>query len=167
MDTFTHPSMKGHTIWRLDTDWFFLYNPFSAPRHLTKSPLFILLQGESNHVRVQRTCDWLALSPCDYLHFIQSGRCTGTKSSACDSHLSLSLSQPPQTSHTLLALVCTEELYFVVSISILLSLTCVRFHISAQFSGLDSKWYFKIVFMITMIMWLRKKFPPVIWNTRL
>lgn len=40
----------------------------------------------------RRTCDWLALSPCDYLHFIQSGRCTGTKSSAGYSPSSIFLS---------------------------------------------------------------------------
>lgn len=53
------------------------------------------------------THDWLALSLCDYLLFIQSGRCTGTKSSACYSHLSLP--HPLQTSHMLLPLICTGQ----------------------------------------------------------
>lgn len=149
LDPFTHPSMEAHTILPLDSDWFsvfllffcFFYNPFSASHQLTESPLFILLQGESNHVRAQRTCDWLALSPCDYLHFIQSGRCASTKSSACYSHFSPS--HPLQTSHTLLARICTDELHFVVSVSILPPLTGVRFHISSHFSVLDSTWYFK------------------------
>lgn len=71
----------------------FIHCIHSALRTPDKSPLFILLQQrEFNHVRVQRMCDWLALSPCDYLHFIQSGQCTGTKSSACYSHPSLSSS---------------------------------------------------------------------------
>lgn len=99
VDTFIQPSMKTHTILWLVSDWFF-YNPFSATRehlrHLTNSSLFILLQqGESKHVWVKRKSDWLALSLCDYLHFIQSGRCTGTKSSACNSHVSLILFKHP------------------------------------------------------------------------
>lgn len=40
-----------------------------------------------------------------------------------------------KTSHTLLALICTEELYFAASISILLSLTGVRFHTSPGISA--------------------------------
>lgn len=40
-----------------------------------------------------------------------------------------------KTSHTLLALICTEELYFAASISILLSLTSVRFHTSPGISA--------------------------------
>lgn len=89
-----------------------------AMKPLTKSLLFILLQqGESN----QRMHDWLALSPCDYLHFIQSGRCTGTKSSACYSHLLLSSS--PQPSH--IALICTVTFCGI-------TFSCVRVHISPQ-----------------------------------
>lgn len=40
-----------------------------------------------------------------------------------------------KTSHTLLALICTEELYFAASISILLSLTSVRIHTSPGISA--------------------------------
>lgn len=87
VDTLNRPSTKAHTILPLDSHWF-----LGTPSHLTKSPLFVLLQqGESSHVRARGTCDWLALSPRDYLHLIHSGRCTGAKSSACYTLLSVSL----------------------------------------------------------------------------
>lgn len=84
----------------------------------------------------RRTCDWLALSPCDYLHFIQSGRCTGTKSSAGYSpsslSLSLSLSSSSNIPHTVSAHLYWRIIFCGINFN---SPFNVRFHLRTQFSG--------------------------------
>lgn len=60
---FTHASMKAHTVLHLDSDWFFFpfYNPFSASRHLTKSPIvyFIIRRIQACASPGEHVIDWL------------------------------------------------------------------------------------------------------------
>lgn len=115
---------KAHTVLQLASS--------EHPNSQKKSTFLILLQGDSSCIRAQIMWDWWTPSSWDYLHFIQSGRCTSTTSSACHSHLSHS----PQTSHIPSVLISSEELYFVSSISIHPVRPSVRFHPSAQVSVL-------------------------------
>lgn len=127
---------KAHTILRLDSDWFFFYNPFSASQHLTKSPLFIfIIRGDPTMYECrEHVSDWLYHREISFtLYSLVDAPALNHQHAT---PLSLFLSHPLQTSRMPLALICTEELYFVASISILPSLTSVRFHTSSQLSAL-------------------------------
>lgn len=92
-DTFTRPSVKAHRVLPLDSDWFSLCTPTPD-----KEP-FVYLIARRIRARAsaeKHVIDWLHHTAIIFTLY-SLGRCTGTKSSACYSHPSFSLSLSPSS----------------------------------------------------------------------